>query len=110
MPDSEANDRARIPQWAIVTAVLLNSVAVLVLGPLAWWALERIVDHGNALSVVASNRFDAKDGEELKGRVRRLEDFMANGIPPKWFVDRVDKLETRLERIETAIGVGKRSP
>lgn len=105
MPENgtNGNGRQKIPQWAVVTAVLLNSMAVLVLGPLAIWALNRIVEHDRAVSIITSNRFDAKDGAELKGRVARLEDFMANGIPPKWFVDRVDKLEARLERIEATL-------
>lgn len=50
------------------------------------------------VAVIEGNRFTTDDGKELWKAL--AERPLRGDVPPKWFVDRVDKLEARLEGIE----------
>lgn len=105
--DNGTNGRQRVPQWAIVAAVLLNTFVVLIISPIAVWSLGRIIEHEKELTAVGATRFTAIDGAAIGSRVSKIEDTLLNGIPPPWFREKVQKVEEiatdtnrRLQRIE----------
>ena len=57
-------------------------------------------------SEVQGNRFTAQDGKEVWMEISRVREAIAmipSTLPPKWFVDRVDKIDARLEKIENRL-------
>lgn len=96
--------------------VVVNFVATVAIAPICGWAFLTILDHDRELASIKSNRFTATQGADLNTRLAKTEDTLANGIPPKWFVEKVQKLEDasldqtkRLTRIELLLEQ-KRSP
>jgi len=59
-------------------------------------------DQNARIAAIEANRFTSKDGTALLGQINALAQKIAQmpqEVPPKWFLDRVNKIETRQEQI-----------
>jgi hypothetical protein len=83
--------------------VILNlvlSAALTLLGSVQIWMMNSIVDHGERLAAIQANRFRAEDGLLVWKEIAAIRQDLATvprENPPQWFVDRVNKLESKLD-------------
>lgn len=96
-----------IIQMLLGGLAVLNTLGLLVVVPLCAWVLSTVMEHDREITANKANRFTAADGAALTTRVARNEDTLANGVPPKWFISKVENIEAttndvnkRLTRIE----------
>lgn len=55
---------------------------------------------------IQGTRFTADDGKNIWQAIYRMQADINSGEPPEWFVERIDRLESRLDRLEQKIGEG----
>jgi hypothetical protein len=72
--------------------------------------LDRMISETAAMrewkAETAGNRFTASDGAAVWREIAAIRENIAKmptEIPPKWFVERVDKIDCRLEKIEIRV-------
>ena len=85
----------------IVLAIVLTS-GMGVLG----YQQQVLMAHGEQLAAIAASRFDSSDGLEVWKEIAALRQDIAvlpREVPPKWFVEKVDKLELALEKISAKL-------
>jgi hypothetical protein len=90
---------------------LLASVLFLLLGWHVNTSFDRIAyleqharDAEIALAAIAANRFTAQDGQAILDRIVQVQarvSAIPTEVPPKWFYDRVAKLETLVEQLDS---------
>ena len=97
---NEPNGR-RLDPWRIA-GYLMNLIAVSALA-LTGYNLREVTNNDKRLTAIESNRFTSAHGLEIWKAIAELKLQIAmvpNSLPPPWFVHRVDKLETRMEKLE----------
>ena len=90
----------------ISTSMVLNGVTVALL-TLSMFVLAGmsagIENNKEKLSTIVGNRFTSQDGLEVWKAIGELKAVIPNEVPPKWFIDRVDKLEGQLTELQEQV-------
>lgn len=89
---------------------VFNRITVIVFGivgtvmmTVTGWAINKIYDFEKRITTIESNRFTSGDANELLKLMMEIQREMATipkEVPPKWFVDRVNGLDDRLQKVE----------
>ena len=103
-----------------VIGVLLTLLVTISL-TLSAWCLTMVVDVNTRLAVVEGNRYTIEDAKKDQGRIeQRMDQMIMNvnttlseikielaklpqDVPPDWFEEKVDRMDARLQRIETEV-------
>lgn len=87
--------------WRIVdTVIALLLTVALALGA---WQARTTISHGQQLAGIEANRFTAGDGLDVWKEISSIRTEIATlprEVPPNWFLQRVDRIETRLDAID----------
>lgn len=63
---------------------------------LTTWLCTTAVDQGKELSAITANRFTAENGLGVWREIAAIREAMPKEVPPIWFIERVDRLESTL--------------
>lgn len=64
------------------------------------WEVKEIVDIEAKIGLMQGNKFTSADGLEVWKEISVIKSSLAqlpNQYPPKWFIDRVDKMDKKLD-------------
>jgi len=92
-----SNDNA----WRILDIVLAFLVAIS--SATAGWGAKAVIDLQNRVTAIEASRFTAAMGLEVWQEIAAVKQSLAalpREVPPKWFIDRVDALDRKLESID----------
>ena len=90
--------------WKIALALLATLIAIQ--SALLGFCLTQVVELRAAVQGIQASRFTANDGMRLMETIAQLQSSIATipkEIPPKWFVEKVDRMDARMERIEAKL-------
>ena len=92
----EKNGWSRWQEW--ITRSLLAGLVVV-----GFWQVRVVVGLSNEVAGIKASALTAEDGRAIWSEISALRESVAampRERPPKWFVDRVDRLERRFDRLE----------
>jgi len=88
--------------WFATTAEILLALSL----PAVAWALTKVVDHEARIATIEGNRFTAQDGKDIQRELsniwREISAFPRE-IPPKWFEERVDRIDRNQHTLLEAV-------
>ena len=90
--------------WRLLDVVL--SITLLVIVGVEGWNIRTTVSNMSRITAMEADRFTSRDGLEVWKEMAKIREDLATvprEVPPKWFENRVNALEVRLERIEQAL-------
>ena len=93
------NQNQRDAAWRILDIVL--SVAVVAMLGVIAFNTRTLIAHGERLANIEASIFTLDEKREIRAEmsVLKADLIRSSQSPPAWFVDRVDKLELKLEAI-----------
>lgn len=92
---------------------MFNRITMIIYGILATammattgWVINKVYEHEKRLVAIEANRFTSKDGAEFMKILVEVQKSVAaipKDIPPTWFLQKVDNIDTRLREVERRI-------
>lgn len=64
---------------------------------------DDISENSEKLTVISSNRFTSQDGLEVWKAIGELKSALPGEVPPKWFIERVDRIEMQLLDLQNQV-------
>ncbi len=104
-------------RWPAMVKMLLVAIPILCSANIGFaaWTANRIVGQGADIATINASRFTAEDGLEVWKEIANLRTLMAGlptEVPPRWFLDRVARLEADMtvhnEKIERRLEILER--
>ena len=83
--------------WALLLKVTLAIVPII--AAMAGWATKEVLANSRDVAVMKQNRFTSKDGLEVWKQIESLRVKCELGAPPQWVVDRLNRMETKLDSL-----------
>ena len=85
--------------------ILIALIPIGILSNLGYtsWAAVNSVDNSKRISVIEGNRFTAADGLDIWKEIGKIKEILAQmpkEVPPKWFLDRFNVLEQKVDKIQ----------
>lgn len=105
MSDVTITEEQRAKAWAFIVERLIPLLMPLVLLTVGY-VYGRIADHETRLVTIEASRFTMAMGQELRDKISGVELQIGRlelREPPRWFVERVDKIEAHLLRVDDSI-------
>ncbi|RME72407.1 MAG: hypothetical protein D6781_02300 [Verrucomicrobia bacterium] len=93
----------RTTTWALWLANVVAGISIALGGAL----LGKVNTMDTRIAAIEASRFTAQDGLNVWKEVYQIRNEIAalpQGEPPAWFVERVDKLEQKLDALSTKVG------
>lgn len=88
-----------------IVGVFITSSAIVGV-PACAWLSSTVIANGNRIASIEGGQFTASDGAALGAELAGVRERLAsvhNEKPAAWLVDRIDRIDDRLERIEQAV-------
>jgi hypothetical protein len=85
---------------------IILSVLISVCGATTAWTVKTVITHSEQLAGINASRFTANNGLEVWQEISRIKESIARiptEFPPKWFAERVNNLEERMEKLQVQL-------
>lgn len=80
--------------------------------PVIGWLFAQVIELENRVTTIEATYLTSRDGQQIAEQLSMVWQELAkmpNESPPRWFVDRVNKLESSLNEINTRVREIERS-